>query len=111
LHDHRLTTCCAIGPSAPLSDRLLIRFIGDVSLIPSSASAIGAFPVSATERFARSGPSTKTLSRSHVRAIEFCWARLVPASIQQPMRECVLRHRHRAICRWRPDSNLASLHS
>jgi len=78
LHDHRLTTCCAIGPSAPLSDRLLIRFIGDVSLIPSSASAIGAFPVSATERFARSGPSTKTLSRSHVRAIEFCWARLGP---------------------------------
>src|SRR5947209_18783000 len=39
----------------PLADRQLIRFIGDVSLTPSSASVIGALPVSAATRFARSG--------------------------------------------------------
>jgi NAD(P)H-dependent FMN reductase len=35
---------------------------GDVSLTPSSPSVIGAFPVSAVTRWARSGPSTRTTS-------------------------------------------------
>src|SRR4029453_16970411 len=66
----KLPGCTTIGlrlvppyePTTPLSDRQFIKFIGDVSLTPSSASIIGAFPVSVATRFARSGPSTKTTS-------------------------------------------------